>query len=222
MNTMLLISMRVGLVLLLWMPLIITPSTLQPFLVGKVVYARVLIEVVAGLWLLLLVRDPAYRPPRSWILLFFAAYVIVAFVSAIQGENFTHSLWSDYRRMHGVWDLLHWFILVVAAASVLKSSRDWLLLLNWNLGVSLVLSSLALVQTYTEIDLPYLTHVCRAHVTLGNPSYLAAILVVTTLVAVGLLARSLTPQRVEGSEHAVSASSGESQEPLSSRWWRVF
>jgi len=221
MNTILLISIRAGLVLLLWMPLIITPSTLQPFGVGKALYARVVIEVVTGLWLLLLIRHPAYRPPRSRILLLFAGYVIVAFVSAVQGESFTHSLWSDYFRMLGVWDLLHWFILVVVAASVLRSPRDWLQLLNWNLGVGLVLSSLALVRTYTEVDLPYLTHACRVQVTLGNPSYLAAILVVTTLVAVGLLARSLVPTQAEENELSHSLAGGHGKRPPI-HWLRAF
>ena len=101
----------------------------------------------------------------------------------------------------GVWDLAHWFLLVLVAASVLRSSRQWRSLLNWNLGVALVLSLLAQAQVYQVPLLPYVLERCRLDATLGNPSQLAAILLVTNLVAVGFLVRSFLP--VEGEEEAI-------------------
>jgi O-antigen ligase len=192
MNSLLLTGIKTALVFLLWMPLIVTPTTLQPFGMAKALYARTLIEIAVALWLVLLIRNPNYRPKNSLTLIFFAGYVIVSFFAAAQGENFAHSIWSNYSRMLGVWDLLHWFLLAVVAASVL-SPRNWLQLLNWNLIVVLVLSLMALLRIYFGLYLPFLTDSCRVQVTLGNPSFLAAILVVTTLVAVGLLTRSLMP-----------------------------
>ncbi len=203
MNGLLLTGIRTALILLLWMPLIVTPATLQPFGVAKALYARTLIEVVVALWLVLLIRNPDFRPRNSLFLIFFAGYVIVSYFAAIQGGNFTHSIWSNYSRMLGVWDLLHWFLLAVVAISVL-TPRNWLQLISWNLAVALVLSLMALLRIYFGLDLPFLTDSCRVQVTLGNSSFLAAILVVTTLVAVGLLTRSLMPAQPDDIETAES------------------
>ena len=180
-------------VILLWMPLVVTSQTVWPFIVGKALYARVLIEVIAALWVVLVLWNPAYRLPRSWVLLAFAMYVVMALLSAVGGVSFARSLWSDYQSMVGEWDLGHWLLFALVAVSVLRSPRAWRSLLNWNLGVALVLSLLALGQVYQVPGLPSLLSQCRVDATLGNPTYLAAILVVTIPVAVGFLVRSFLP-----------------------------
>ncbi len=190
-------SIQIGIVLLLWMPMVVTTETLFPFVVGKALYARGLIEVITALWVVLILWDSRYRPPRSWILLAFAIYVLVAFLSALLGVNFTHSMWSDYQRMVGVWDLAHWFLLALVATSVLHSPGAWRSLLNWNLVIALTLSLLALAQAYQIRVLPYLLSTCRLDATVGNASYLAAILVIAVLVAAGFLARSLLATQEE-------------------------
>lgn len=183
-------GIRVGLALLLLMPLVVTFETIFPYVVGKSLYARGLIEILTALWLVLVVWNRSYLPPRSWVLLAFYAYLLVALMAAALGVNFTRSLWSTYERMMGVWDLVHWFLLVVVAAAVLRTPQQWLLLLNINLGVGLFLSVLALGQALGVRLLPIVLQRCDVDATLGNPSYLGAVLMVVVLVAVGLLARS--------------------------------
>ncbi|MFN3973997.1 MAG: O-antigen ligase family protein [Dehalococcoidia bacterium] len=183
-------GIRVGLALLLLMPLVVTFQTIFPYVVGKSLYARGLIEILAALWLVLVLWDRSYLPPRSWVLFAFYAYLLVALMAAALGVNFTRSLWSTHERMMGVWDLVHWFLLVVVAAAVLRTSGQWLVLLNLNLGVGLVLSVVALAQALGVRLLPTVLQRCDVDATLGNPSYLGAVLVTVVLVAVGLLARS--------------------------------
>jgi len=191
-------GIRVGIVLVLWTPIIVAPGTFFHFVVGKALYARSMIEIIAAMWVILVIWDPAHRPPRSWVLAAFGLYVWTALVSAVVGVDFTHSFWSDYYRMVGVWDLLHWFLFALVATSVLRSAGAWRSLLNWNLVVSLVLSLVALAQAYGAFGI---SSQDRVHATIGNPSYLAAILMVTTLIAAGFLARSFVP--VIGGECAV-------------------
>lgn len=183
-------GISLGLIFLLWMPLIITQQTIFSFVVGKALYARVVIEIVAVLWLALLLRNPIYRPPRSWVLLAFLGYLIITFSAAVWGINFERSIWSTYERMTGTWALFHWFLFILIAASVLRSSKEWNFLLNLNLAVALVLSLLGLAQMYGIPIFTYVLPKCRVYATLGNPSYLAAILMVSTIVAAGFLARS--------------------------------
>lgn len=202
-------SIRVGLVLVLWMPLIVAPDVYHPSVVGKALYARGLIEIVTGPWLVLLVWQPSYRPRRSWVLLAFGAYVLVSLLSGVFGVSLTHSLWSDYRRMMGVVDLIHWFLFVLVATSILRSRHEWASFLNWNLGVALASTILATAQGYGVALLPYIeVPAGRLHATLGNPLYLAAILIVAIIVAVGFLARSLLPGDDPAPSHQGASAGG--------------
>ena len=54
--------------LLLLTPFVVTPSTVYPFIVGKALYSRTLIEIAFALWAVLALARPGYRPPRSWLL----------------------------------------------------------------------------------------------------------------------------------------------------------
>ena len=95
----------VGLFLLLLLPLVVTPSTLFPFVVGKATYFRGLVEILFALWVLVAVASPRYRLGRSWILSIFAIYVLVNLAAALMGVSFQRSFCGDYRRMGGVCDL---------------------------------------------------------------------------------------------------------------------
>jgi hypothetical protein len=209
MNAILAKGILIGLIALLWMPLIVTHNeTIFPHVVGKAFFARSLIELLTAAWIILITIDPTYRPRRSWIILAFGAYVVASLLAAVFGVSFTKSFWSEYGRMMGVWDLFHWFAVVVIATSVLRTPKQWRILLNWLLVVALILSVVALAQTY-QFPLPFFTSFVlhasvwitttgelleetpRVHATLGNPSFLAALLAVTTLLAVGFLLRSL-------------------------------
>ena len=61
-------AIRFGIVLLLLTPLVVSTETAYPFVVGKAVFSRTVIEVVFVLWAVLALANPGYRPPRSWLL----------------------------------------------------------------------------------------------------------------------------------------------------------
>ena len=76
-----------GIVLILLTPFIVTPQTAFPFMVGKAVYSRVLIEIVFVCWGMLALLSPPYRPPRSWLLILLAVALGVAVLSACLGAR---------------------------------------------------------------------------------------------------------------------------------------
>jgi hypothetical protein len=181
--------------LLLLMPLAISPGGFAHLTVSKAIYARILIEVIAVSWVFLLVKDSRFRPPPSWVLLDFGAHVLASLLAIAGSVNATRSLWSSYDRMTGVWDLTHWLLLALVLASVARSPRIWQLLFNWQLGITLILSRIALAQVYGVSLFPSVIAKCRVDATLGNPSFLACILVISVLVAAGFVARSfLNPE----------------------------
>jgi O-antigen ligase len=211
-------AIRIGLVVLLWMPLVFTQNeTIFAAVDGKSLFARSLIELLAAAWVILVVIDPAYRPRRSWVVLAFGAYVLASLLSALFGVSITRSIWSEFGRMVGVWDLFHWFALVVIASSVLRTPAQWRLILTWMLVISLILSVVALAQGY-GFWLPFFPNSVleareRTDATLGNASFLAAILVVTTLLALGFLARSFLRRDPEEGEAQAPPVRGRGRRP---------
>ena len=193
-----------GIVLILLTPFVVTPDTIFPFVVGKAVYSRSLIEGVFGVWAILALFRPAYRPPRSRLLLLLALSVGVSILAACFGVSPQRSFWSTYERMQGVVDHIHWFAFAVVLASVLRTERAWRVVLNINLGVCLILSGLA-VCLYYSVDVPFFDYFYehwgeykqagvdptgRVVSTLGNALHLSTYVLINSLIATGLLVRS--------------------------------
>ena len=177
-------------------PLIVTQATVYPFVVGKALYSRALIEVVCGLYVVLAALRPGYAPPlRSRLLLLLAASLAAGAAAAALGVSPQRSLWSDYEWMQGVIDAAHWFAFTVVAAAMLRTARDWRALLNVNLGAGCVIALLAVASSYAVAvpyfgGLPEFRYPAVATV-FGNPLYHGAYMLVNSVLALGLLARSL-------------------------------
>ncbi|MYJ76236.1 MAG: hypothetical protein F4089_14595, partial [Gammaproteobacteria bacterium] len=127
--------------------LIFFPPTIFPFLVGKALLFRCIVEVVFVAWVVLAVSNPRYRPPRSLLLGLLALALAVATVSALQGASVMRSLFSTYERMGGVLDQAHWFVFAVVLVSVARATQ-WRVLLNVNLGVGVVVAVWAAGQHF--------------------------------------------------------------------------
>lgn len=189
-SNVLVIAIRSLIIAVLFAPLIVTEKTLFPYVVGKSLYIHTLVEVTFALWVVLALQDDRYGLPRSWLVAIFFLYLIACFISAMQGVSFQRSFWGDVRRMGGVWDLSHWFLFLVVAASMWRTSRHWRWFLNANLTVSLVMGVLGIFQNYGIPLLWYLKQTGRVDATLGNADYVGAYTLVNALVAFAFLAAS--------------------------------
>ena len=167
------------------------PSTIFPYVVGKAVYTRLLIELAFALWLALILWCPAYRLPRSRLLWVLAIYVAVVLVASLMGVSVQRSLWSTYERMQGWVGLLHYAAFTVMLASVFRSFRSWYVVLNVNLLVGLALGLLGVSQMAGLSPVAYLLDAPRISITLGNATYVGAYMLVNALIAAAFLARSL-------------------------------
>lgn len=191
-----------GLALALATPLVVTPGTVFPFVVGKAVYSRAVVEAVFALWALLALARPEYRPPRSRLLAAFAAGPATALLAAAAGVSFERSFWSDYRRMQGVVDDLHWLALFVVLVSMLRGARSWRRFLAANLAVSSTVAVLAFASYFRwEVPLYGLQQESlhpRVGGPLGNPGFLSGYLLAAAFIACGLGARALALRRGAG------------------------
>ena len=193
----LLLAVRLGVLLLVLTPLVVAPRIVYPFSVGKAVWSRSVIEIAFVLWAVLAAAHPAWRPPRSRLLLLLAAGLGVALLSACFGVSVQRSLWSTYLRMQGVLDQAHWFAAAVVAASVFRKPRDLRALLGFHLAVGLLVALVAVARS-AGLEPPLFGWIPeprspRIAATLGNPTFLGAYLLVNVVLALGLLARSLIP-----------------------------
>lgn len=186
-------TVRVGILLVMAMPLILSNSTLFPFIVGKAIYARSVIEVTFGVWLLLIFFYPRYRPSRSLVLGALAVWLLISLVAGFTGVSAVRSLWSTYERMQGIVDLAHWFAFIAVAGSVFRSLADWRILFTVNLIVCMIVSFLGINQHYGMFDMiSFGIHSAdRIESTLGNATYVGAYTMVNALIALSLIVHSL-------------------------------
>ena len=190
-------AVRIGILFVLLTPLIVTPSTIFPFVVGKALFARSVIEVTFALWLILAVFRADRRPPRSWILLTLTLWLLVSLLASITGVSLVRSLWSTYERMLGIIDLVHWAVFVLIAGSVFRSTSDWRLLFTINLALCAVVSLIGLSDYLGIKDVAWLEESSRVGSTLGNPTYLAAYTLISCLIGLGLILQSFEHRTLE-------------------------
>ena len=195
---------------------VVFPPTIFPYLVGKGLLVRCIVEVVFVAWTILAVLNPAYRPPRLLLLGLLAVALGVALASALLGVSVVRSLFSTYERMGGVLDQAHWFAFAVVLVSVVRVAQ-WRVVLNANLVVGLVIALWAVGQHFDVEALLWewsREGYGRITATLGNPIYLGAYVLVNSLVAAGFFVQSL-----------VKASSASAEVPVAdvdARWGRIL
>ena len=182
------------------------PRTFFPFVVGKALYARTMIELALLGWILLAIRYPAYRLPRSRLAGLVGLYLLAMVLATALGVSPQRSLWSNYERMMGLFDTAHWFLLIILIAAMFRSWAQWKVLLNVNLAVGLTMALLGLsekfafgpvIDTFSFLAGPQGAPSERLGITLGNPTYVGAYFLVNTIIAVGMLGHSwLRPRDV--------------------------
>ena len=192
-------AVRIGVMAVLIVPLVVTTSTYFPYVVGKAIYARVVIEITLALWLILILYYSGYRPSRSWILIAFGVWLLVTLVAGFTGVSFTRSFWSTYERMQGIFDLAHWFAFVLIAGSVFRSLKDWYVPLTANLVVGAVVSALGVGHHFDVFTLDILGSSQRIESTLGNATYVGAYTMVNAMIGLGLILHSFEKPDVEPS-----------------------
>ncbi len=189
----------IGLIMLVPLSaLVVSNSTYFPFIVGKNVLFRVLVELAAAGWLVLGLAEPRYRPRYSWLVVAVAAFVAVATVADAAGVNPLKSIWSNFERMEGLVMMLHLLAYFLVAAALLTTERLWGWFLHIFIGVSVLVGLFGLLSadklqlTPRENPLFYnlINPSLRGGGTLGNPIYLAIFLLFNAFWAGFYLLRS--------------------------------
>jgi len=164
---------KVLIIVSLFTPLFVNSGFLFPFVFPKTAAFQVLVEIMFFLWLILIMSRSEFRPRRSRIFWAIAIFLSVVILASLLGNNFGLSFWSAYERMTGIVTLLHYFAFFLILGSVLKTKKDWLLVFDFFIVVSLLLSLFAFGQKL-DIKSFVLAGQGRVSATFGNPAYFAA------------------------------------------------
>ena len=188
-------ALFVSLGLLLLTPFVVSTGTMFPFVVGKAVWSRALIEVAFALWALLALRHAAYRPPRAWLLVLAAAGLGVSVLSAAFGVSLQYSLWTSYERMQGVVDQAHWVALAFVLASVVRGEGAWRMLLGAHAAAGAVVA-LIVIAGAAGLEVPFYGELPghdarRASGPFGNPTWLSVCMLANLGLAAAFCARAL-------------------------------
>ncbi len=179
-----------GIFLIPFTPLIISSGLLFPFIAGKGFFFRIIAEIIFFTYIILAVRDPEYRPKKSWLLNFTTAFLVVVFLADVFGINAHKSFWSNFERMEGFFMILHlWMYFVVAATMMTK--KYWHYFFGTSVGVSILIAWYGLFQLAGKIDIRQGAD--RLDSTIGNAAYLAVYMLLNLGFAIYLYIQHKKP-----------------------------
>ncbi|MEA3272175.1 MAG: O-antigen ligase family protein [Patescibacteria group bacterium] len=161
---------KYGIYAALFTPLVYLSSTFFPFIFGKTLFFRTMIEILFTIYLILAIVYPRYRPKRS---LLFSAVLIYAGISVLAtlfSVDPVRSFWSNTERMMGLWTLLHAMMLFVVTGSIFKTKKEWRSVFGVSVWASIIVGGLGIYQYFSDGFL-HTAGGGRVFSTLGNYIY---------------------------------------------------
>lgn len=98
-----------------------------PFISGKNLIFRFLVEIAFAGWVILLLKDSAYRIKlkESPLTIAYAVFIAVLLIADIFGVDREKSMWSNFERMEGFVGHIHLFAYFVVLIAMLPTLKDW-------------------------------------------------------------------------------------------------
>ncbi len=176
-----------------FIPLVVTPSVLFPYITGKNFAFRILVEFAAALWVPLILAYKQYRLNNSPMLISILFFTFIIGLADIFGVSPYNSFWSNYERMEGYITILHLALFFMIISSVLRCKKDWIIFFNFFVVVSLIASSYALIASLQDTKSPQFAMIYgqRIYGTIGNPTFLASYLMLSIFIACILIFNTL-------------------------------
>ena len=101
-------------------PFIVVNGTFFPYITGKAFVFRILVEIIFGLWLILIIKDKQFRPKWSWILGIIGLFVFILLMADINAVAPFKAFWSNYERMEGWVTFAHLFAYFLVFSSMFE------------------------------------------------------------------------------------------------------
>ena len=163
-----------------------------PFISGKNILFRVLVEIALAGWAILALSDSSYRIniKKSPIMIAYGLFMIVLLLADIFGVDREKSMWSNFERMEGFVGHIHFFAYFFVLTVMVRSLDEWrkmwkvfiasnVLVLLWAYSQLLGAKGLFFSQRFPEIAewfssrFPIHMSLNRLDATIGNSAYFA-------------------------------------------------
>ena len=171
-----------------FVPLIVFTQFLSPFHLGKVMVFRSGVEIMAVMYIALVLRDRSYLPRPSRILWGCLAFTLAFTIATVTSVNPYVSFWGTLERMGGLWTFWHYVLFFLIAAGVLRSHLQWRKMLRATVLASLLAAVYGVLQ---RVGWPFVLGTGgrggRMFGPLGNEALFAGYEIVCVFLALTLL-----------------------------------
>ena len=176
--------LKIGLYLAPLSIFVFTQKTFFPLVTLKFVSFWIIIEILALVWLWLILFNPEYRPRKSLVVAAMLILLNVVTIASMLGANPVRSFWSTPDRMTGLITLWHFFLYFLMLYS-LRREIEWKKYFTALFVGSIVVSLFVIVQVISPQF--FLTESnARPGSFLGNPAFLAGYLLFTVFLGAWL------------------------------------
>ena len=182
-------AMKIIIAVILFLPFATYSRFYLPYVTYKNFLFRILVEIMVLLYIALVLKNSKYGISRHKIWIFLACFIGALTFSSIMAGGFSSSFWRTYERMDGLISLYHLFAFFMIALSILRESREWESFFHLSIFYSAVIAFIGLGQVLRINLLLGSSGGDRVSSTLGNPTYLAAYLLINILLCLYLLCR---------------------------------
>ncbi len=182
---------RLGLIMVLFAPLIIYNDSYFPFVFPRNIYFRLIIDIIFPIYLWLVIKNTCQWPKFNKGLIFFVLFILTLTISSIFGGNFLFSFWSSFERMDGLVNWYHILMYVIVLLGFNRQEKDWLFLFKTSIVVAWVISLYALGQALKLDFLIPSSGGQRLASLMGNAAYVGSYLFLHIVLSAHLLIKKV-------------------------------
>ncbi len=179
----------VGVAIILFLPLLVTPDLLYLFHFYKAVVFRDIVEIMLALYVGLAIAEPRFRPKSSPLLWAILAFVAIYLLDAFLGTNTLRSIWGSVDRMGGFFTYIHYVAFFIIISSIVYRYRAWMLMLSASLITSTLMSLYAYGQFF-HLGSFFLYQQQRVLGTIENPIFFAEFVLMNMFIGAYLFLKA--------------------------------
>lgn len=137
---------------LLITPLLVSPQTIFPFVVGKALWFRSLVIIATTAFLVLKIKYKKDKAHISPIIIILIGFLIVNLIASLIGNSFTRSFWGTWQRMEGIITILYLILMIFVTSNIFNSLEEWKKIFQFNLIIGFFVTFISLCQS---VGLPF-------------------------------------------------------------------
>ncbi len=174
-------------------PLIYRKKLFYAFESEKGLFFRFLIEIIFGLWLILILKNPELRPKKSPINIVIALFAVILVIVDVFGVDTYLSVFSNFERMAGLILYLCVFGYFLVISSIINTSKRWIIFGVTLSIIAFIVSTKGIIQSYNREEM--IANFGRVVTTIGNANQLATYLLFGFFLVTMLLTKWIIPLR---------------------------